>query len=281
MLTGMRIGFLGAGSIAESLIRGMEEAGVVRGEQVQVSNRSNRDRLADLAERYGVQAAASRRRLVQESDVLVLACKPKDVEELLTEVRDQTRSGQVLLSLAAGITTGFIAQRVAPGLQVVRAMPNTSCQVGQSATAYCRGVGATQAAVDLVVAMLASVGQAVEVEEAQMDAVTGLSGSGPAYVYLMLEAMVEAGQAVGLAPEVARSLSIQTLKGAATMLEETGENPAVLRERVTSPGGTTAAGLQILGEAGFSQALVRAIARATQRSRELGAQAARRSSATG
>ncbi len=281
MLTGKRIGFLGAGSIAESLVRGMLDAGVVRPEQISVSNRSDRDRLNQLADRYGIRAAASKPKLVAHSEIVILACKPKDVDELLGEIREKTRPGQVILSLAAGISTAFIEERVHEGVQVVRSMPNTSCQVGESATAICRGSSATAETMALIQAILASVGKVYEVPEEQMDAVTGLSGSGPAYVYFIIEAMVQAGQNVGLPFDVARELSIQTLKGAARMLEVTGEDPAVLREQVTSPNGTTFAGLQVLNEAGFSQALVRAIARATQRSKELGQPAALPKTANG
>lgn len=271
MLTGKRIGFLGAGSIAESLVRGMLDAEVVGPEQILLSNRSNRERLTELSRRYGVGIAAGKRKVVSTCDILVLACKPKDMADLLAEVGEKVQPGQILLSLAAGISTNFIAERVGPEVQVVRSMPNTSCQVGESATAIARGEGVSEETMRLITAILSSVGQVYEIPEAQMDAVTGLSGSGPAYVYLILEAMIQAGQNMDLPFEVARALSIQTLKGAAKMLEETGEDPAILRERVTSPGGTTFAGLQVLNEAGFSQALIRAIARAAERSREMGA----------
>jgi len=269
MLTG-NVGFLGAGAIAEALIRGILNAGVVRPEQVLVSNRSDRERLAYLARRYGVRTAGSKGSVVDVCQVLVVACKPKDVGGLLAEVGGRFRQGQILLSMAAGITTRYIEERVTPGVVVIRAMPNTSCQVGESATAICGGRFATPEAMDLVTAILGSVGQVCTVPEEQMDAVTGLSGSGPAYIYLLVEAMIEAGEAVGLSPEVARALTLQTVKGAAMTLAATGADPAELREQVTSPGGTTAAGLQVLREAGFTQALVRAIARATERSRELG-----------
>lgn len=270
MLAGKRIGFLGAGSIAESLVRGMLAAGIVRPEQILIANRSNRERLSELADRYGVGAASSRRKLVSASDIIILACKPKDMADLLAEVSEKSRPGQLFLSLAAGVATSFIAERLNPGVQVVRSMPNTSCQVGESATAISRGPGATAETMELIAYILGSVGQVTEVPEVQLDAVTGLSGSGPAYIYFIMEAMIQAGQSVGLPADVARALSLQTLKGAAKMLEETGEEPSVLRERVTSPNGTTYAGLQVLNEAGFSQALVRAIGRATERSKELG-----------
>jgi len=270
MLHGKTIGFLGAGSMAEALMRGLIQGGVVRPDQMIVTNRSNRERLETLHRRYGVRTAGSKAALVTEADVLVLLCKPKDVADLLGEIRPFTSRGQILLSVAAGVSTAFVAGGVAPGVRIVRAMPNTSCQVGESATAICLGEGAGDEARAVSRAILGAVGRVVEVPEAQLDAVTGLSGSGPAYVYLMIEAMVEAGQSVGLPGEVARELAVQTLLGAARTLAETGEDPAELRQKVTSPGGTTMAGLQVLHEAGFADALVRAVARATQRSAELG-----------
>lgn len=271
MLQGKKIGFLGAGSLAEALIRGLISGGVVSPEQLIVTNRSNRDRLETLAHRYGVTAAIRKQDLVAAADILVVLCKPKDVADLLQEIGPFTRAGQVLLSVAAGVGTGVLAAGLTPGVQIVRAMPNTSCQVGESATAIALGPGAGDEARLLSRAILGAVGRVVEVPELQLDAVTGLSGSGPAYIYLMIEAMVEAGLGVGLPEEVARELAVQTLKGAAHMLTETGEDPALLRKKVTSPGGTTMAGLEVLQEAGFRQALVNAVARATQRSRELGA----------
>lgn len=272
MLQGRTIGFLGAGSMAEALISGLIAQGVVQPEQLLVTNRANRERLADLAGRYGVRIGETKAQVAAESDVLVLACKPKDVGDLLAEVREQTRVGQILLSVAAGVTTEFIAERVAPGVQVLRAMPNTSSQVGESASAFCLGAGAGQEARLVGQAIMGAVGMAVEVPESLMDAVTGLAGSGPAYIYLLIEALVEAGCAVGLPENVARDLTVQTLKGAVKMVAETGEDPAVLRQKVTSPNGTTAAGLQVLQAAGFREALIGCVARATERSRELGAQ---------
>jgi pyrroline-5-carboxylate reductase len=270
MLHGKTIGFLGAGSMAEALMRGLIQGGVVRPQQMIVTNRSNRERLETLHMRYGVRTAASKAELVAEADVLIVLCKPKDVADLLAEIRPYTFRGQVLLSVAAGVSTGLLAGGVAAGVRVVRAMPNTSCQVGESATAICLGEGAGEEARLVARAILGAVGRVVEVPEAQLDAVTGLSGSGPAYIYLMIEAMVEAGRGVGLSDQVARELAVQTLLGAARTLVETGEDPAELRQKVTSPGGTTMAGLQVLNEAGFREAMVRAVARATQRSQELG-----------
>lgn len=277
MLHGKTIGFLGAGSMAEALMRGLIQGGVVRPEQMIVTNRSNRERLETLHRRYGVRTAASKAALVTEADILVLLCKPKDVSDLLSEIRPFTFCGQILLSVAAGVNTAFLSAGLAPGVKVVRAMPNTSCQVGESATAICLGEGAGEDARTYSRAILGAVGRVVEVPEQQLDAVTGLSGSGPAYVYLMIEAMVEAGQHAGLPFDVARELAVQTLFGAARTLVETGEDPAELRRKVTSPGGTTMAGLQVLDEAGFTAAMVRAVARAAERSRELGTMVTARS----
>ncbi len=270
VLQGKTIGFLGAGSMAAALIRGMLVAGVVGPEQVLVTNRANRERLHSLAREFGVHVTPDKAKVVRASDVVVLACKPQDVAGLLAEVGRHTRRGQILLSVVAGVSTGYLLERVTRGVQVVRAMPNTSCQVGESATAITLAEGAAEEARGVSHAILGAVGRVVEVEEPLIDAVTGLSGSGPAYIYLMMEAMVEAGQQVGLDSSVARELAIQTLKGAAAMLELTGEDPAVLRQKVTSPGGTTQAGLQELFACGFQQAVTRAVASATRRSRELG-----------
>lgn len=281
MLGGKTIGFLGAGNISEAMIRGITEGGSVNPAQVVVTNRADRERLSALHQLYGVRTVAAGQLVVGQADILVVACKPKDAPDLLEAVGHLTRPGQVLLSVMAGVSTAYIESQVVGGVQVVRAMPNTSCQVGESATAMALGSGAGAEAALYCRAILGAVGQVVEVQESLIDAVTGLSGSGPAYIYFMIEAMIEAGKAVGLPGDVARDLSIQTLKGAARVLAETGEDPAVLRQKVTSPNGTTMAGIGVLNECGFSQAVVRAIARATQRSRELGVAASAPRTATG
>lgn len=272
MLHDKMIGFFGAGSLTTALVQGLIQAGLVTGEQLLVTNRSDAGRLRALAERWGVQATASRRAVAAESDILVVACKPKDVAELLAEVGAVIRPGSLVLSVAAGISTAALAARLCDGVQVVRAMPNTSAVVGASATAYCYGPGASPAAVAQARMILGAVGKVVELPENLLDAVTGLSGSGPAYVYYMIEALIEAGKRVGLQEEVAADLARQTLLGAARMLVETGEEPAVLRQRVTSPGGTTMAGIQELDARGFTEAVIAAVARATARARELGAE---------
>jgi pyrroline-5-carboxylate reductase len=270
VLDQMKIGFLGAGNLAEALIGGMLKKGLVRPAQVVATNRSNRERLRTLQQRYGIQVTTQKAAVVEMADLLVLACKPKDVAELLAEVGARTRPGQVVLSVVAGMPTERMLAGLTAGVELIRCMPNTSCLVGESATAIARGPGASDRALQLCREVLETVGAVVVVEEAQLDAVTGLSGSGPAYIYLMIEAMVAAGEQVGLTEALARDLALQTLKGAARMLEVTGDDPGALRERVTSPGGTTYAGLQALRERGFEAAVVEAVARATHRAGELG-----------
>lgn len=270
MLNGKKIGFCGAGSMAEALIRGLLASGQVRADQVIVTNRSNDDRLAAMRERHGVRTAREKSVVASESDILVLAVKPKDMGYLLEEIGPLTREGQVVISVAAGLTAASLIERLTPGVQVVRAMPNTSCQVCESATAISPGEGAGREAVEMALAIFSCVGRVVEVPESMLDVVTGLSGSGPAYVYLMIEALTEAGTRAGLAPEVALELATQTVFGAAKMIMDTGENPASLRHRVMSPGGTTVAGLQELSDRGFTQSLGAAVARAAGRAKELG-----------
>ncbi|BDG60839.1 pyrroline-5-carboxylate reductase [Caldinitratiruptor microaerophilus] len=270
MLEDLTIGFLGAGSMAEALVHGLLGAGLTAPDRIWVTNRSNRERLGGFARRFGVHVTPDKAQVVERSHVLVIACKPKDVAGLLAEVGRKTRPGQIALSVAAGISTEALAAGLTPGVQVVRAMPNTSSQIRESATALCGGPGATPEAVAVCRAILGAVGKVVEVPEPLLDAVTGLSGSGPAYVYAMVEALVEAGVRAGLPREVSHDLAVQTVLGAARMLVETREDPAVLRQKVTSPGGTTMAGLQVLSEHGFHEAIVRAVSRAAERSRELG-----------
>lgn len=270
MLMGKTIGFFGAGSMAEALIRGLIASGQVTEDQVTVTNRSNDERLAAFRERLGVSTTRDKSLVAGGSDILVLAVKPKDMSELLAEIGPLTRHGQVVISVAAGLTTESLKAAMASGVQVVRAMPNTSCQVRESATAVSPGEGAGREAVEVATSIFWSVGRVVEVTESMLDVVTGLSGSGPAYVYVMIEALTEAGTRAGLEPEIALELATQTVFGAAKMIKDTGENPATLRHRVMSPGGTTVAGLQELADRGFAQSLGAAVARAAGRAKELG-----------
>jgi pyrroline-5-carboxylate reductase len=201
---------------------------------------------------------------------VLLAVKPQQMSMALMEINESTRPDALVVSIAAGITLDRLAAELPSGQRIVRVMPNTPCLIGRGASAYSLGRHATADDGSLVAELLSSVGAAFEVPEAMLDAVTGLSGSGPAFVYSMIEALTEGGVAVGLPGELAAELSARTVVGAAEMVLQTGESPAVLRDRVTSPGGTTQAGLAVLADQGFAEATVEAVRAATRRSAELG-----------
>jgi pyrroline-5-carboxylate reductase len=262
------LGSVGAGNMAEALIAGIVTAGSAEPSRIWVVNRSNRPRLERLVATYGVQAATGKADLCERADTLVLAVKPKDVPEAIEQLRPHVRPSHRLLSVVAGLTIASL-ERAFPGAAVVRAMPNTPSAVREGVAAFALGSCCTRGDAVWVNAILTSVGRAVEVPEPLLDAVTGLSGSGPAYVFFLVESMIEAGVRAGLAPEVARDLVIQTVFGAARMLRDTGVDAAELRRRVTSPGGTTMAGVGALEERDVRGAVVEAVRRATHRAREL------------
>lgn len=262
-----RVGFVGAGNMAEALVGGMRAAGWPA-DRIAVTNRSHRARLASLAARYGVVACPDKHELCQHAEVLILAVKPKDVPEALSQLVPHVRPHHRVFSVVAGLTLARLEEAF-PGLPVVRAMPNTPSAVREGVTAYALGRHATEQDAELARVLFGSVGAVVEVPEDLIDLVTGLSGSGPAYVFFLVESLIEAGVRAGLPPQVARDLVVQTVFGAARMLRETGEDPAELRRRVTSPGGTTMAGVGALEEHGVRGAVVEAVRRAARRAREL------------
>jgi pyrroline-5-carboxylate reductase len=265
-----KIAFLGAGSMAESLIRGLITEGTVRAEEMYVVNRSNRERLEQLKQTYGVVPVADKREAVRQADILVLAVKPGDLVSLVKEIAAEVNARQLVVSLAAGVKIQTIEDQLGRGIPVVRAMPNTSCAVLQSATAVSFNAACDAQAKQVAHDLLASVGTVSVVDETLMDAVTGLSGSGPAFFYYMVEAMLDAGVQLGLPEEIAKSLVVQTIYGAGCMLMQTGLPPAELRRQITSPNGTTQAGLEVLRSGEVNEWIKRAILRAAERSRELG-----------
>lgn len=262
--------FVGAGSMTEALLSGLLKETGATGKQITVINRQRSERIQHLVQRYGIVSPVDKKAAVSQADTLILAIKPKDMAEALDHWGSFIRPGQRIISVVAGISTSFIEERLASGVAVIRAMPNTSCAVGQSATALCPGLHANEADLKEAARIFSAIGITVVVQEEDMDAVTGLSGSGPAYVYYLVEALEQAGVAAGLTPSVSRRLSLQTLVGAARMLEETGEEPENLRRKVTSPGGTTMAALETLAQHRFKEALIQAVQQARRRSRELG-----------
>ena len=269
MLEGRRIGFLGAGNMAEALARGLLAADPSLGGRTIAGDKSAQRRRVfedDLA----VHATGDNREVAREADVLVIAVKPQNVHELFEEVGGLIGKDHLVLSIMAGIRTGAIEARCGDGARVVRAMPNTALLVGEGASAVAPGRCARGADLSDARAILECAGQVVEVDEHVLDAVTALSGSGPAYFFYVIEALVDAACDEGLDRETALALACQTMRGAAALLCGIRETPEELRRRVTSPGGTTAEAIRVFDEAGLKDTLKRAVSAAARRSRELG-----------
>ncbi|MEW6524203.1 MAG: pyrroline-5-carboxylate reductase [Bacillota bacterium] len=262
-----RIGLVGAGAMAEALLSGWVAKGLDPA-LVKLTNRSNRQRLAYLEKSFGAGSTGDKAELASWADTLVLATKPQDAALAAIQFRGLTRPGQLLVSVVAGLKLRWL-EHAFPGVAVIRAMPNTSCRVSESATALAAAHGCSPRQLRAAGAIFAAVGEVTWVDEEMLDAVTGLSGSGPAYVYYLVEAMEEAGARVGLPPEITRRLAVRTVLGAARMLLESGEEPARLRAMVSSPDGTTVAGIKQLEDAGFKEAVIKAVAKATVRATEL------------
>ncbi|MGC5328151.1 pyrroline-5-carboxylate reductase [Brevibacillus sp. SYSU BS000544] len=271
-LQDMRIGFLGAGSIVEAILNGIIKNNLLSADRIVVTNRSNDDQLQKLTNQYMIHATRDSESLVKNCDVLILAMKPKDAQEACLSLRGLVDEHHLIVSVIAGISTTLINEWLGVNCPVIRTMPNTSSAVGLSATGIAKGNFACAHHLTLASQLFESIGSVYSVVEDELDIVTGLSGSGPAYIYYLVEAMEGAGTMAGLTPTMARQLTVQTLLGAAQMLMHTNEEPAVLRHKVTSPGGTTQAGLEVLENFEVKRAFFSAILRATERARELGAQ---------
>lgn len=264
-----RIGFLGAGKMATALARGWLTAGLVTAERVVASDPLPQARQTFQAE-TGLHAIENNREVVAASDLLILAVKPQSMPALLAEIRSAVSRGHLLVSIAAGVSLRQLAEGLGSDRRLVRVMPNTPCLVGASASGYAPGEAATPEDISLVDRLLNAVGRAFRLPEHLLDAVTGLSGSGPAFVYVMIEALSDGGVRVGLPRDVATALAAQTVFGAAKMVLETGAHPAVLKDMVASPGGTTIAGLHALERGGIRATMMDAVEAATRRSAELG-----------
>ena len=257
---------LGAGVMGETLLSGLIRAGR-RVDDLLVGEKRP-DRASELEERYGVRVV-SNREATKLADTVAVVVKPQDMGDLLAEISDSLRPGQLLVSLAAGITTAFIESRVPEGVAVVRVMPNTPALVDEGMAAISAGSHCDEDHLATAESLLASTGRVVRVPEKQQDAVTAISGSGPAYIFFVVESMIEAGVHLGLPRATSTELVVQTLVGSAKMLRETGTHPTVLREQVTSPGGTTAAALRELEIHKVRAAFLAAMEAARDRSRSL------------
>jgi pyrroline-5-carboxylate reductase len=263
------IAILGGGKIGEALL-----SGLLRGKRAPsdiVVSEKHPERSAYLAETYGVQVTDVPG-AVKQADTLLLAVKPQDIDKLLAEMAPVIESRHLVVSVAAGVTTKHVERALPDGVPVVRCMPNTPALVDQAMTAVAGGAHAGDQHLAVAESLLGAVGRVVRVPETQLDAVTALSGSGPAYFFYLVEAMIDAGILLGLPRALAAELIVQTAVGSATMLRDSGEHPVQLREAVTSPGGTTIAAIRELEVHGVRAALLAAIEAAARRSRELGAE---------
>jgi pyrroline-5-carboxylate reductase len=269
------VGFLGAGNMAAALIKGLRHSDAVGADRILASD-VKKERLEQLQKTHAIRTTTDNHLLLQEADVVVLAVKPQVVDKVMTEVGHDLRGDQLLVSVAAGVPIEALEGRLPAGSRVVRAMPNTPATVQAGATAIAGGTHATEADLRIARELFEAVGRVVVLDESLLDAVTGLSGSGPAYTMLIIEALADGGVKVGLHRDTALLLAAQTVFGSAQLLLETGEHPGRLKDMVTSPGGTAIAGLHTLESGGLRTTLIDAVEAATKRAGELGEQMAKK-----
>ena len=268
-LKGKRIGFVGCGNMGEALVKGLVEANVVKADAVTAAD-TRTDRLADLDRRYGIRVAKDNLECVRECDVVLLAVKPQIMAPVLKEIAPSLSRRQLVISVAAGVSTATIHAAVGKDIRLIRVMPNAPALVLEGATAIAKGKGLEDGDLEIAQEIFGAVGKVVVLDEELMDAVTGLSGSGPAYVAVVIESLADGGVKMGLDRVTAMTLATQTVLGAAKLLLETGLHPGSLKDMVSSPGGTSITGIAALEEGGIRTTFIKAVERATLRSRELG-----------
>jgi pyrroline-5-carboxylate reductase len=267
-LTEKRFAIVGAGNMGLALLRGLLDSRSLHPQNITIRNK-RKDRADALAQKHGVRTALTNAECVLGADVVILSVKPQIFAKVLEELKDHVQNA-LIISVAAGISTRKIERVLGGAPRVVRAMPNTPAVIKEGASALAAGEYATEDDVALAQTVFAKVGRVVVVDEVHLDAVTGLSGSGPAYIFLIIEAFADAGVKVGLSREIAMELAVQTIQGSAKMLQQLGEHPGKLKDQVTSPGGTAIAGLHTLEEGGLRTTIMNAVEAATNRARELG-----------
>ncbi|UII54741.1 pyrroline-5-carboxylate reductase [Cytobacillus spongiae] len=265
-----KITFIGAGSMAEAMMAGMVSNSMLESSHIWVTNRTNDTKLKALKDSYRINTTYDLHDLLADAEVVILAMKPKDAAVALKQIKGHLTENMLLVSVLAGISIDTIQALIEKPIAIVRAMPNTSAAVGQSATAMATNEHVTSKQLRMATAIFQTIGQTTIVKEQQLDAVTGLSGSGPAYIYYLVEAMEKSAVEIGLEKEMAKELIVQTLLGAASMLKQSSKEPRQMRREVTSPGGTTEAGIHVLEQHGVQEAFVKCIQEATSQSKRLG-----------
>lgn len=267
-LAAQKLAVIGAGNMGRALIRGLIESGRVPRENLVATGR-DANRLATLGKELGIRTSLENAEAVRDADLLLLAVKPQSVSAVAEDIAPTLAAGTPLVSIVAGLTTGRLEELFGGPRPIVRTMPNIPAMVACAATAICGGTHAEESHFEAAETIFGAVGECVRVNEKQMDAVTGLSGSGPAYIYMVIEALTDGGVKMGLPRDVAIRLATQTVLGSARLVQETNLHPAILRDQVTTPGGTTIAAIHDLEEHGLRPMLISAVVTATQRSREL------------
>ncbi|MFH1897563.1 MAG: pyrroline-5-carboxylate reductase [Candidatus Desantisbacteria bacterium] len=264
-----KLAFIGAGNMAEALIQGILKASLLKKDEI-IATDVSQERAAYVQEKTGVNVLTENAQAAKQAETIILAVKPQMMLAAIREIAGVLSPEQLVISIAAGTKTETIEGYLTQALPVIRVMPNTPALVGCSATAICKGKYASDDHLKWAIRIFEAVGFVVVVDEKLMDTVTALSGSGPAYIFTIIESLIDAGVELGLPRDIATGLTIQTVKGAAVMLEETQKHPAVLKNMVTSPGGTTAAGLHALEKNGIRVAILEAVIAAENRAKELG-----------
>ena len=265
-----KIAFIGAGSMAEAIISGLIKKELLQADQIFVTNRNNQERLDHLHKHYQVQAIQDKETVINNADIIILSMKPNDVKSAIDPIKAYIKSNQLIISVVAGISIEYISEIIDKSIPVVRAMPNTSASIGFSATAIAKGKDVEDKHLKMSESLFKTIGTTTMIDEKDMHIVTGVSGSGPAYVYYLVEAMEKAAIEAGLDQSIAKSLITQTVIGAGEMLKHSGKSAEVLRKNITSPAGTTEAGIETLVKYDFQTAVIECVKNAKDRSIELG-----------
>ncbi|MBI4635799.1 MAG: pyrroline-5-carboxylate reductase [Candidatus Rokubacteria bacterium] len=268
-IKGKKVGFVGAGNMGEALIKGLLGAALVPADAIYAAD-VRADRVRDLGRQYGIRVARDNGELTRQVDVVIMAVKPQIMDEVLQEIAPALGRERLMISIAAGVSTARVRAALGKEARLIRVMPNTPALVLEGVTAIARASGLAPGDLETAQEIFSAVGKVVVLGEDLLDAVTGLSGSGPAYVAMVIESLADGGVKMGLDRATAMTLATQTVLGAARLLGETGLHPGALKDMVSSPGGTTIAGIAALEEGGLRTTLIKAVERATLRSRELG-----------
>ena len=263
-----RLAILGLGKMGSILMQAFCRQKVLTPAQI-TATVNHAERAAALSAKYGIEVGTDNGAAIRDADVILLCVKPQTLSDVVREIERQLRPEQLIVSIAASVPTSYIEQRVPANVPVVRAMPNTPSMVGAGMTAFCCGTAVKPADLEVVQRLFNTVGESVRVDEKHMDAVTGLSASGPAYIFMILESLAEGGVKMGLPREIAMRLAGQTVMGSAKMMLETGDHPALLKDAVATPAGCTVDGILELEEGGLRVTLIKAVVKASQRAKEL------------